>query len=86
MATEKGTFVVEFGIDDIDETFADYGLVMKNLLYNNYETPYKAVIKDGALVNLRSKRSVIIPNELIEEQIPQTILEQYGKEFIAPKK
>jgi len=63
MVEEK--LVVEFGVEEtIDK---DYGYQEKKLLYNGERIPYKAILKDGELIAIVSRKYSLIPNEQVAE-------------------
>lgn len=52
---------IEFG--KIDETWAKYGLVEAQILYNGKPSQYKGIIKDGKLVAILGAAFKLVPNE-----------------------
>lgn len=57
--------VVEFGVEK--EIERDYGYVEKYLTHNSESTPYKAIVKNGELLAIVSRRYKLIENERVIE-------------------
>jgi len=74
--------LVEFEVDR--EVEKDYGYVEKYLKFNGEPTPYKAIVKDGELLAIVSKRYRLIENERIEE-ICRAIAEKNYLKFSVDK-
>jgi len=67
--------IVEFGIEKSIE--GDYGYEEKYLTFRGEPTPYKAILKDGQLVAIVSRRYKLIENERVVE-VCKKIKDQLG--------
>jgi len=74
--------LVEFEVEK--EVERDYGYIEKYLMFNGESTPYKAIVKDGELLAIVSRRYRLIENERIEE-ICKEIAEKNALKFFVDR-
>jgi len=76
--------VVEFGVEK--EVKRNYGYVEKYLTHNGESTQYKAIVKDGELLAIVSRRYTLIENERIID-ICKRIADIHGltMEYVKPE-
>ena len=75
----KETLIVEFGVEKTIQR--DYGYEEKHLTFKGESTPYKAILKDGKLVAIVSKRYKLIENEKVIE-VCKKIKDNFGFKYI----
>jgi len=58
---------IVFDVGKIDETWKEYNITEAYLKYNDKQTPYKAILKNGRLVAILGRGYQVLPNEVVKQ-------------------
>jgi len=61
--------IVEYGVSEEDDTWAEYGLIQKHLSFKGENTGYKGIEKSSNLIAIVRKGYTLVPNELVKEKV-----------------
>jgi len=58
---------IVFDVGKIDQTWEKYDIVQAYLVYNERQTPYKAILKGNKLVAIVGRGYQVLPNEIVKQ-------------------
>ena len=76
-----------FGIEKVSEEWIDYGFRELYLTWDGEAIPWKAIVRDGRLVHIASRRYTLLPNEVAlkaADRVAKEIGAEKIREFLDP--